>query len=338
MRETTAVVLALVGLFCGGCSVGSSSSPTSPSEPAGPPAFTVAPIEPSALQYIVPIGNMGPWAHTFPTDHAYLYHHLGSGTFTPIPVLAPAAGTIENTYPGLNGEVKAWIRINSQFTYYFDHIVLASGLATGSRVDAGAVLGTSGGAALDFAVRDMGFNVGFIAPARYGMDTVHARSPFPYFTEPLRSQFYAKVQREGGELDGRLSFDLDGTLSGNWFAEDLPVASSSSNDVNVGSRQLAFARDVRFPDRQRVSIGGFGITGLYGVPPDAPDFAAITPGTGQVVYRLLEAGEPGGPAGTRQVALLVTQLLEGRRLRVEVVRDQIATTAGFSSAAAFYVR
>ena len=55
-------------------------------------------------------------------------------------------------------------------------------------------------------------------------------------------------------------------------------------------------------------------------------------------YRLLEAGETGGPPGTRQVALLVTQLLEGRRLRVEVVRDQIATTAGFSSAASIYVR
>ena len=158
MRQTTAVVLALVSLFCGGCGGGSSSSPASPSEPAGPPAFTVAPIEPSALQYIVPVGNIGPWAQTFPIDHAYLYHHLGSGTFTPIPVLDPAAGTVENTYPGRNGEVKAWIRINSQFTYYFDHIVLASGLATGSRVDAGAVLGTSGGAALDFAVRDIGFN------------------------------------------------------------------------------------------------------------------------------------------------------------------------------------
>ena len=35
-------------------------------------------------------------------------------------------------------------------------------------------------------------------------------------------------------------YDLDGTLSGNWFAEDLPVASSSTNDVNVGSRQLVF--------------------------------------------------------------------------------------------------
>ena len=338
MQQTMAVFLALVTLLCSGCSGSSSSSPTSPSEPAGAPVFTAAPIDPSALMYIVPIGNMGPWAHTFPTDHAYLYHHLGSGAFAPIPVLAPAAGTIENTYPGLNGEVKVWVRINSQFTYYFGHIVLASGLGTGTRIEAGSVIGSSGGAALDFAVRDMGFTVGFIAPARYGLDTVHARSPFPYFTEPLRSQYYARVQREGGDLDGRLNYDADGTLSGNWFAEDLPVASSTTNDVSVGSRQLAFARDVRFPDRQRVSIGGFGFTGLYGVPPEAPDFAAMSVATGPFVYRLLEAGEPGGPAGTRQLALLVGQLLDGRRLRVEVVPEHIASTAAFSAAAAIYVR
>lgn len=337
--EKTAVALALAGLFlsaCGGSSP--SSSPTAPSDTAGPPVFTSAPIDPSALMFIVPIGNMGPWAHTLPTDHAYLYHHLGSGSFQPLPVLAPAAGTIENTYPGLNGEVKVWIRLNSQFTYYFDHIVLAPGLGTGSRVDAGSVMGTSPGAALDFAVRDLGFTVGFITPARYGLDTVHARSPLQYFTEPLRSQFYARVQREGTELDGRLSFDLDGTLSGNWFAEDLPVASSSTNDVSVGGRQLAFARDVRFPERQRVSIGGFSFTGLYGVPVEAPDFAAVTPASGLVVYRLLETGEPGGPPGTRQVGLLLTQLLESRRLRVEVVPDQRSTTASFSAAAAIYVR
>jgi len=33
-------------------------------------------------------------------------------------------------------------------------------------VEAGAVMGASGGAALDFAVRDMGFTVGFITPVR----------------------------------------------------------------------------------------------------------------------------------------------------------------------------
>ena len=329
-------VLSLLTSLSAGC--GGSSSPTAPSEPSGPPSFTVAPIAPSALMFIVPLGNMGPWAHTFPTDHAYLYHHLGSGTFQPLQVLAPAAGTIENTYPGLNGEVKVWVRINGQFTYYFDHLVLAAGLTNGSRVEAGSVVGTSGGAALDFAVRDMGFSVGFITPARYGLDTVHAQSPLKYFTEPLRSQLYAMVQREGTDRDGRVSYDVDGTLSGNWFAEDLPVASSTTNDVAVGTRQLAFARDGRFPDRQRVSVGGFGMTGLYGVPPDAPDFATQTPASGVTVYRLLETGEPGGPPGTRQLALLVTQLLDSRRLRVELVRDALSSTAGFSAAATVYVR
>ena len=87
-----------------------------------------------------------------------------------------------------------------------------------------------------------------------------------------------------------------------------------------------------------MSIGGFGFTGLYGVPPDAPDFAAVSPATGPVVYRLLEMGEPAGPPGTRQLALLLIQLLDTRRLRVEVVFDQNAPTASFSSSAAIYVR
>jgi hypothetical protein len=320
------------------CSGGGSASPTSPSEYAGPLSFTAAPLDPSAVQYIVPLGNMGPWAHTLPTDHAYFYHHLQSGPFAPIPIAAPAAGTIENTYPGLNGEVKVWVHVSSQFTYYFDHVVLTPGLTVGSRVDAGMPIGTSAGVAFDFAVRDMNTSIGFISPSRYGLDTVHARSPLPYFVEPLRSQFYALVQRVGGDPDGQVAYDLDGTLSGNWFAEDLPVANSSTNDINVGTRQLAFARDVRFPDRQRVSIGGLGITGLYGVPADSPDFASVTPGTGAVTFRLLEAGEPGGPPGTRQIALLLTQLVDPRRLRVEVVLDSVGTSAAFSGNALTYIR
>ncbi|MEO8482781.1 MAG: hypothetical protein ABI634_11260 [Acidobacteriota bacterium] len=332
------LIVLLVLVLTSGCRAGSKGSPTGPDDPAGSLAFTVAPIDPALLQYIVPLGNMGPWAHTFPTDHAYFYHHLGAGSFAPVTILAPAAGVIENTYPGLNGEVKVWVRVTSQYTYYFDHVILSPGLNTGTRIDAGSVVGVSGGAAFDFAVRDMNLNLPFVIPARYGMDTVHAQSPLKYFVEPLRSQFYAKVQRDGGDLDGRVSYDQDGTLSGNWFAEDLPVSGSTANDISVGQRQIAFARDVRAPDRQRVSIGGFNFTGLYGVPSDAPDFAAITPASGAIVYRLLEAGEPGGPAGTRQVGLLLAQLLDARRLRLEVVPDQLAAGASFSAAAATYVR
>lgn len=299
----------------------------------------MSPIDTAAIQFIVPLGNMGPWAHTFPTDHAYIYHHLGSnGGFVPIPVLAPAAGTISNTYPGTNGESKVWVKVNGRYTYYFDHVVLSPGLHVGSKLEAGAVVGSSGGGAFDFAVTDQATIQGFITPARYGMDTIYAQSPFPFFVEPIRSALYAKVQRVGPDLDGKINFDVSGTLSGGWFADDLPISGSTGNDISIGQRQLALARDVRFPDRQRVSVGGFGMTGLYGVPATAPDFASVTPASGPLVYRLLNTGEPGGPAGVDQLGLLLVQLVDGGHLRVEAVNDRVATTATFSSLARTYVR
>lgn len=325
-------ILATIGA-CGG-----SAAPASPSAASTPLVFTVAPIDPAAIQFIVPLGNMAPWGHTLPTDHAYVYHHLQAGAFAPLTVLAPAAGIVDGTYPGAGGEVKIWVRVSATTTYYFDHVVPAAGIAVGSRIAAGSILGSSGGIAFDFAVRDEAASVGFLNPARYGLDTLYGHSPFGYFVEPLRSALYAKVQRSGGEPDGRFNYDVSGALSGNWFAEDLPVAQSSGADMSIGTRQLAFARDVRTPDRQRISIGGLGLTGLYGVPPDAPDFSAVTAVSGVVVYRLLELGEPGGVPGIQQLGLLAVQVLDAQRLRVEARPDRNAATMTFSAAASIYLR
>lgn len=339
MRATLAGLTLAVFSLSTGCGNGGPTGPTFEIVDASATlSFTFSPINVASIQYIVPLGQMRPWPHTLPTDHAYVYHHLNAGAFTPLPVLAPAAGTISNTYPGTNGEVKAWVKVNSRYTYYFDHVVLAPGLTVGSVVAAGSVIGTSPGIAFDFAVTDMAITQSFIRPARYGQDTVYARSPWPYFTEPLRSSLYAKVQRTGGELDGKINFDLDGTLSGNWFDESLPVSQSFVNDPSVGGRQLAFARDVQFPDRQRVSVGGFSFTGIYGVPPDAPDFTSMTPASGVVTYRLLNTGEPGGPPGTTQLGLLLVQLTDASHLKVEVVATQSSTSASFSGSAKVYVR
>lgn len=313
------------------------SSFTSPSAAPGPVTFAFSPMDPAAIQYIVPLGNMGPYAHTLPTDHIYFYHHLNTGPFAPIPVTAPASGTVTNLI-NRGGDAKVWVRVDSVHSYYFDHVTLAPGITNGSRVEAGSRIGDSADIAFDFSVMNTGVRQEFINPARYGQDTVQTDAPLKYFQEPVRSALYAKVRRVGSEQDGRINYDVAGTLAGNWFADDLAVADSTRGDnPSFGMRQLAFARDAWFPDRLRISIGGFNMTGLYGVPADTPDFSTITPSSGVVTYRLLYRGEPGGPPSTDQAGILVVQMIDASRIRVDALPDG-GGTGGFSTAARTYVR
>ncbi len=334
------VTACLLSASCGG------SSPTTPTGVATEPSglvFSESPLDPAMLQYIVPLGNMGPYAHTLPTDHIYFYHRLSGGGSAPVALVTPAAGTVSRVLP-VNGEVKLWVRVNGTFTYYLDHLTLAPGIREGTRLDAGAPLGTSVGIAFDMGLVNYAMRIGFINPGRYGGgdggggDTVSTDAPLKYFQEPIRSLLYAKVRREGPDLDGRINYDVAGTLSGNWFAEDLSLALSNRGDMHSGTRQLAFARDAWFPDRPRVSIGGLGMTGLYGVPPEAADFSTVTPASEKMVYRLFNTGEPGGPPGTTQLGLLIVEMLDPQRIRVEAVPDSLARTAAFSANAQIYVR
>jgi hypothetical protein len=172
-------------------------------------------------------------------------------------------------------------------------------------------------------------------PLRYGRDTLTADGPVQYFDEPVRSAIIAKVKRTGGEIDGRIDYDVDGTLSGNWFAEDLPVeVSGRGGEEYYGVRKLAFARDVFSPDRQRISIGGLGLTGLWGVPTDSPDFAAVTPASGLMTYRLLSIGAPQAPPIDSQAGWLLVQLLDAGHLRIEASPLPYPVPVAFAAAAA----
>lgn len=322
----------------------SSLSPASLDPDPGPGLhFTVSPIEISSLIYITSLGAMAPWGHTLPTDHAYFYHHSGNQPYAPVPVYAPAAGRIESIS---NGRID--VRVDSIFLYWIGPLALADGIAVGARVEAGTLLGHhSTFPAFDFSVLRSTLRLNFVNPLRYGRDTLTADGPVQYFDEPLRSAIAAKVLRTGGELDGRIDYDVDGTLSGNWFAEDLPVAESGrGGEMFYGIRKLAFARDVFSPQQQRVSIGGLGLTGLYGVPADAPDFASVTPASGTLTYRLTAIGAPQSAPSNFQVGWLQVQLLDAAHLRIEATAvpysvalagNAVAPTA-FSGKAEMYLR
>jgi hypothetical protein len=309
------------------------------SGPAGTLSFSVSPIPPADLQNITALGAMNPWGHTLPTDHLYFSHHFNAGPFAPVTIVAPASGVVESVLSRGGGDAKITVRVTSRFVYAIDHVILKPEFVSGTPLPAGTELGTSTSGVFDFGVVNLDRPLTFANPARYSRETLYADNPLKYFEEPVRSQLYARVDRRGSDRDGRIDYDVAGTLAGNWFADDLPPERSSiGGDMSVGTRQLSFARDVVSPDRLRISLGGLGMTGLWGVPPDAPDFARVTPASGLVAYRLLETGEPGAAPGTRQLGLLLVQMLDESRLRIEALPDSRATTGTFGPNSRIYLR
>jgi hypothetical protein len=286
---------------------------------------------------------MAPWGHTLPTDHAYFYHHVGPGPVEPVQVFAPAAGRIKFAN---NNRID--VDVDDEYSYWIGPVVLASGIASGVNVQAGTLLGmhATGAPAFDFSVLRKTQRLNFINPARYSNETLWADGPMKYFEGSVKAQLDAKVLRTGNDLDGKIDYDVAGTLAGNWFAEDLPVSQSAiGGEQFYGTRKLSFARDVYQPHLRRVSIGGLGLTGLYGVNDDSPEFASVTPASGLVVFRLLSPGAPMSPPTDTQAGWLLVQLIDATHLRVEAVPIAIALTfaAGpvpqmFTSGAQIYLR
>jgi hypothetical protein len=331
------ILLLVLSAGCGSkSSAALQPTPTMPTSAVTEPAvsnglhFTVSPIDISSIIYITPLGAMAPWGHTLPTDHAYFYHHAGNDPYPPAPVYAPAAGQITGI---TNGRID--IRVNDVYSYWLGPLALADGIASGVRVEAGALLGThSTFPAFDFSVLRSTLTLHFINPLRYSPDTIHADGPIQYFDEPIGSLIRSKVLRTGGQLDGRIDYDVDGTLSGDWYAEDLAVTESGrGGELYYGVRKLAFARDVFSPERQRISIGGLGMTGLWATSADAQDFTSVTPTSGLVIYRLLNVGAPQSPPLDQQSGWLLVQMQDAQRLRIEAVPMPAWTSTAAAGAA-----
>jgi hypothetical protein len=280
---------------------------------------------------ITPLGNMSPSGHWLPTDH--IYFTVADPNLGQSPVarrtsfFAPADGILTDVIPHPPlPDVKLRIRVTSTIDYYIDHLILDIPLARGARITAGQRLGTTGSVyAIDLGVNNNGLTLtGFVNPTRQG-NSVHADAPLKYFAEPLRSQLYAKVQRMGPDLDGKIDYDIPGRLSGNWFMTDLIT--------------LSFAYDTYDPARVVISVGGgLSQTGVFSIAATDPVPRDISVASGMVRYTLAAWGEtgPGIRTGVPTARMLV-QMLDDQRIRVELF--SVSATAGaFTSNAKEFVR
>jgi hypothetical protein len=321
------------------------SSPSAPSHDTtlssstGTLVFRATPLDEASIVQIVPLGNLNPPAHTLPTDHIYVNNRaIGAPPpAAPIAVYAPGDGITQWI---LRSGVESKIGVRSgAYTYYLDHVVLDASIREGMSLTAGQRIGTTGTLSygIDLGVISDAMAVTFANPARYPSESLHGDAPLRFFDEPLRSRLYALVLRLGGDRDGRFNFDQSGRLVGNWFLETLPVTSSA--DAAAWPQHLAFVYDNYDSSAIRVSIGGtLGVVGAFAVSATAPDPQTVSTTTGKVAYPLFLSGAPGFAPPPDQRGLLIVQMLDSARIRVEVFVGSTANDAEFTSAARVYVR
>jgi hypothetical protein len=346
VRLTTALSLVFLCLACGGGGSGGGNSNGS-SVPdgvtgTGPGILSVSPLDLSTLVEVTPLGKLSPPGHVLPTDHVYLSFvdpRLGAVAQDCTPRNVYAAGSGAVTFllqTETAGDTKLMVQMTRTFYYYYDHVLPLPGIKVGSQVSAGDKIATTTGRcpSMDLGVYDLDVSPpGFLNPARYGEIGAHPASPFKYFTEPLRSSYYAKVRVFEGvpyDKDGRLDWGIKGRLSGDWFHSSL-AASAVAGNPDGWTKTIAFAYD--WYDRTpKISIGGTIANSIVlTISKTAPDPSVVSTANGVVAYR----DTPTGPQN--RAGWVLVQMLAEDRIKIEYFAGDQQPLA-FSSAAQEYIR
>jgi len=298
--------------------------------PTGAVTFEISPLDDEAIREATPLGNMNPPAHTFPTNHIGFY--LKGTDF--VAVRAIADGTIRTVYynSGSN-DYRIEFKHTETFYSYFDHLKNVSpDIKEGATVNIGDVIGYGDPAvaAVDLGVVDYDTTRNFIVPGRYHEFCLYCGDPYLYFAADVRAKLLAKNPRVLAPRGGKIDFDRDGRLSGNWFLEGTPIAWNASS-YEYGSSQLCFVFDMYDPTQIRISAGGTLKLApfVYGVKGNAPDHGEISMSSGVTKYEITSS----------PTAVMLVQLIESRKIKAEVfpnrTKEQVST---FTSDAMIYVR
>ncbi len=297
--------------------------------PVSEPRLTVSPLRLSDLDYIIPLGNLNPPGHTFPTDHIYFCQ---KDRYQRYPVRAPLTAKVVRLH-GKRRDCKVTFQLGPKADCYLGHVDLADGIVVNGVVKAGQVIGrTVIDRSLDLGLVNQRVKLsGFISPRRYPSDSVHADSPLKYFVGKVGRALYAKVDRQGKDKDGKIDYDRAGRLVGNWFHHTLPRGPDSYTRPSW-AKHLSFVYAVRDPRQIRIGIGGtICRAGRYAVQDDAPDPATVTVQTGLVRYLLNGLGRD------KTAGVMLVQLLGQQRLKIQIFPAG-ARPVGFDQRAHVYVR
>lgn len=360
--------------------------------------FSALPMGIADILYVEPMGELKE-GHIVPGDHIGI-NYATSPSSVPVKVYAPADAKLVRVeahpynppsgYPQNIRHYHVYLihscTLFSGFVHLtdFDSKILEAdsilkkvdesgareftNIQTDIELKAGQVIGTTwsfgllGMVTVDLNVT----NSGYLRPESYEAENwrIHAVSPFDYFNEPQKAQILAKNPRTVEPRGGKIDFDIDGKIVGNWFGE----GSGGFRDLNAQPKlcgnfpcpywegHLALVYDYVDPTQLRVSVGynaGLLDGTPYGVRGNGPDFKDVGAEDSLVKYELVGlrdvTSERGWPVAldplieisdeSKFLGTMFVQMLEPQKIKMEVfpgkTRDQVS---GFTSKAKIYTR
>ncbi len=342
--------------------------------------FTSPPMRIEDIEIIEPIGLMI-GGHVTPIDHGYYY---AKGWVTPgnredttkfRDIMAPAAGVVTSVqsmpqeYSSSSiGDYRLVIHHTCSFYTIYIHVnQLSEKLLTmidtqnTVAVEAGEVIGKAPG--FDFSVHDDKITLsGFIVPESYIAEPwkLHNVDMFDYFVEPIRTQLLDKNIRQKEPRGGKIDYDIDGKLVGNWFEENTNGYFGKTEYQRMSgywSTHLAFAYDGLDPSLIIVSMGDYaGEAKQFAVKGNTPDPKDVDTGDGIIKYELVsynyltdknESWNGWNFAKISQAhrndgqvnGVALVQMLEDRKIKLETFPGKTASqVSGFTEKSKIYER
>lgn len=159
----------------------------------------------------------------------------------------------------------------------------------GFQVQAGQLLGYVGGQSLDFGVYDWAIELpGLINPDAYAMREpwkTHTVDPFQYFPSEISEALLAKMTRVVDPRAGKIDYDVEGTLSGNWFQEGTDWY-NGINQMKYWEGHLSIAPHQIDPTLWRIGIGFLDVDDNNFIINGKQDPLLVSSSSGPVTYEL----------------------------------------------------
>ncbi|MBD3172903.1 hypothetical protein GF326_10560 [Candidatus Bathyarchaeota archaeon] len=185
---------------------------------------------------------------------------------------------------------------------------------------------------MNWRVHDLSIS-SYINPMKYWLSSTEGHF-LEYCTPELYEQLVPLMTRTEEPITGVYDYDINGTLSGNWFHENI----ESEEPMGDWDKHLSFCYDMYDSKKALISIGGMLDVpiGVYLLEEETPKFSQVKPDSGAIYYWAEGDPESDEHSHMPRITVLV-ELLDYETLRIEAFSGWI-NEPSFSENAHIYTR